>query len=524
MFPGQQQARNTFIFGASGRPNDAWLGTDLGLVHVTDNAVTVVNGDMPAHTHVLAVNKDRDGTIWMGTDKGLGRKINDRISLYGPNAGIPSTEIFQILPDGHGNIWAGSSSGIFSVRISDLQMFDEGRLKSIPVVSYDSADGVPPHTNTSSVVRSHDGSLWLAGAQGMISKIDTLHIKTDSVPPRVAILSAHANDQELSKRNPNRIRPGQGSLRVDFTAFSFAAPERIRFRYRLLGLNSDWSEPSNIRSATYSSLPPGAYSFQVIACNSDGVWNEAGASIPFEIEPHLYQTWLFKTLCWLAGGVIILLFIKIRTRRLVLQTAMLEQQVELRTADLLKANEALSNAREVLAEANAQLASIAMTDGLTGIANRRSFQERLQEEWERHRRYLTPLSLVILDVDNFKKYNDTFGHPEGDTVLQNVASILSDNVRPMDFVARYGGEEFVVILPETDRTGAVTLTQRLHDAIESADWPLRSVTASFGVATAGHVERYQDLLTVADDALYKSKSNGRNCITFGENTQSQCVH
>lgn len=184
-----------------------------------------------------------------------------------------------------------------------------------------------------------------------------------------------------------------------------------------------------------------------------------------------------------------------------------EQQIEEQKRELEEANNRLE-------EANARLEALAAIDGLTGLKNHRIFQERLAEEAQRAARYGAPLSLLMIDVDKFKQYNDTFGHPAGDIVLKTVARLLEDNARDIDVVARYGGEEFAVILPQTDATGAYTLAERIRKAVETAPWPQRPVTISGGFATI-RSPRIQEaeLIARADQALYQSKAAGRNRIT-----------
>jgi diguanylate cyclase (GGDEF)-like protein/PAS domain S-box-containing protein len=167
---------------------------------------------------------------------------------------------------------------------------------------------------------------------------------------------------------------------------------------------------------------------------------------------------------------------------------------------------------------NHKLEILARVDPMTGLKNRRAFQERLALEFHRAGRYLVPLSLLLLDIDHFKPYNDTYGHPAGDRVLMQLAHILVQNARGVDFVVRFGGEEFAVILPHTAEMGALTIAERFRQAISMADWPHRTITASFGAATltpgSGDTET---LIAEADKALYLSKSRGRNCVThFGE--------
>ncbi|HZT42560.1 MAG TPA: diguanylate cyclase [Chthonomonadaceae bacterium] len=163
---------------------------------------------------------------------------------------------------------------------------------------------------------------------------------------------------------------------------------------------------------------------------------------------------------------------------------------------------------------NARLSALASSDGLTGLKNRRAFRETLRHEFDYALRYRTPLSLILVDVDHFKEYNDAFGHPAGDEVLVRVAWILQANARSTDFVARYGGEEFIIVLPNTDRFGAITLAERFRLAIETASWNGHMVTASFGIASLTLTTTDPALLIgEADAALYASKKGGRNRTT-----------
>lgn len=162
---------------------------------------------------------------------------------------------------------------------------------------------------------------------------------------------------------------------------------------------------------------------------------------------------------------------------------------------------------------NQKLQSLAVTDGLTGLHNHRAFQDYLEEQFQVAMRNRQPLAVILMDVDHFKQYNDTYGHQAGDEVLRQVARILSENVREGDFVARYGGEEFVVVLPRADLESAVAVAERLREAVQAAEWQLRPVTGSFGVACARpDMETRQELIEAADQALYQAKKNERNRV------------
>ena len=170
------------------------------------------------------------------------------------------------------------------------------------------------------------------------------------------------------------------------------------------------------------------------------------------------------------------------------------------------------------------LERLSVLDGLTGIANRRRFDEALDHEWLRSRRQSTTLSLIIIDVDCFKAFNDNYGHAAGDECLKQVASVLADGVsRPGDLVARYGGEEFVVIMPETDAVGAIVIAEKLRRGVLSLALPHafsaagEVVSVSVGGATivpARHGQGPEELLKLADARLYEAKHAGRNRVAW----------
>jgi diguanylate cyclase (GGDEF)-like protein len=165
-----------------------------------------------------------------------------------------------------------------------------------------------------------------------------------------------------------------------------------------------------------------------------------------------------------------------------------------------------------------QTRRLAYTDGLTSLANYRSFHARLQQEIERADRYHRPLSLIMLDIDYFKTYNDMHGHPQGDAILTQVAKLLAQTSRSSDIVARYGGEEFALILPETEQSSAEVLGNRLREEIEHFRFtgeeylPSKILTISVGIATHQRYASKEALIAAADAELYRAKREGRNRV------------
>ncbi len=190
------------------------------------------------------------------------------------------------------------------------------------------------------------------------------------------------------------------------------------------------------------------------------------------------------------------------------------EQVKEQLRLLGEAYDALNHQQVALREANSRLKELSETDALTGLKNHRALAVHTKEEAIRAAADGKATSAIMVDVDHFKSFNDSFGHPEGDNVLAQVAELLKSNSRPTDYVGRYGGEEFVVVLPNTKAREATAVAERLRRAIDEHQWPLRRVTASFGVSTlpASRISS-DELIAQADRALYASKKAGRNCVT-----------
>lgn len=176
-----------------------------------------------------------------------------------------------------------------------------------------------------------------------------------------------------------------------------------------------------------------------------------------------------------------------------------------------------------LKKINCKLESISLCDGLTGIPNRRSFNNYIESSWKSCIRSGKPVSLIMADIDYFKAYNDNYGHPKGDECLKKVAKTMASSVkRPMDFVARYGGEEFAVILPETDSNGAIIVAKKIRKDVEALSLiheysqVTNYITISLGVTTVVPDQTYsmEKFICNADIALYKAKSSGRNTVSL----------
>jgi diguanylate cyclase (GGDEF)-like protein/PAS domain S-box-containing protein len=206
------------------------------------------------------------------------------------------------------------------------------------------------------------------------------------------------------------------------------------------------------------------------------------------------------------------------------QRKQLDEQIRTQIGIISQAKSELEHKHRELLELNAELeranlglTQLAATDSLTGLNNRHAFELRIVDETARCTRFGKPCSILLLDVDRFKSFNDTYGHLEGDQVLRDVALILRSEARAVDFVARYGGEEFIFIFPETDAHDATVAAERVRGAVERHEWNIRSITISGGVSTWNPAAPTGwHLVSQADLALYASKSAGRNRIIHAQ--------
>lgn len=495
------------------RDGNLWIGTDGGgLNRLRDGRfTTLTTRDGLAHDVVYRIYEDAEGVFWIGTFEGLNRWKNGKFTTYTTAAGLFDNKIFQILEDDDKNLWMSCNKGIFRVSKQELNDFADGRIRSVTSVPFGKSDGMKSSecngTSQPAGWKARDGTLWFPTTIGAV-RVDPRHLPTNPLPPPVSLEEVVIDKHRFAPSGSLRMSPGSGELEIHYAALSLLDPEKVRFRYRLEGFDSSWVEPGTRRVAFYTNTPPGRYRFEVVACNNDGVWNEKGAAVDIYLEPHFYQTYWFFGLC--ALGIVL--------------TGVGGHAYRVRTLTRRKYEliHLVAERTKQLEEANSILQQLSSQDGLTGIANRRHFDGELTREWRRAVRSKTPLSLLMLDIDAFKAYNDFYGHQQGDECLKSVASTLQAVVkRPGDLCARYGGEEFAVILAGTRFEGAVRVAEALRAAIEALRIPhekgaaLQFVTVSVGVGCAfpSDAEEPSSVIARADEALYMAKKSGRNRVS-----------
>ncbi len=262
---------------------------------------------------VWSLLAEEDGTLWVGTfGGGLCCLKDGRFTTISTHDGLPDDVICHIADDGRGNFWVSSYHGIFRIRKDDLHRCANGEVKTVTCFSYGKGDGLSTLECSGGFqpagCQTADGKLWFPTSKGL-AVIDPTKVKINTVPPPVLIEEVMEDGKPVTlPRNDQltqvklEIPAGRERFEFRYTALSLVAPDKVRFQYRLEGLEPDWVEGGTQRTAYYSYLKPGEYTFRVKACNNDGVWNEAGATLPLKVLPHFWQTWWFTIGAALAGA------------------------------------------------------------------------------------------------------------------------------------------------------------------------------------------------------------------------------
>ncbi len=505
-----------------------WISTaGSGLRRIEKDKTEVIDESrgLP-NGYVYSIHEGADGALWLPTGgKGLCRFKDGKWASIGHAHGMPD-DVFHLLEDARGQYWISSHYGVVKVSPSELAAVADGRLSAIRAVVFDTADGLRSHECVDGgpgAIKARDGVLWFATSKG-VARINPEGDWPPLVPSRV-ILEALIVNQKQTPLNEAALSPGVRNLEFRYTAPSFIAPEKVRFRYKLEGYDQGWINAGPRRAAYYTNVRGGDYRFVVEATLDPAHWRGEQTAHSFVVKKHFLETrWpylLGAVLVALAGAGIQRGRQRAHFRRLEDRERELTSLVETRTNELRLAKEALEERARDLTAANAQLEQISKVDSLTSVHNRRSFDAAIEDEWRRAVRLGTPLSLMILDLDRFKEFNDLYGHPAGDECLRRVARLLGESLqRVSDMVARYGGEEFVIVMPNTWLAGAAELAERIRAGVQALAIPheagteARVVTVSLGIAclVPTPASGPKALLEAADAALYRAKREGRNCV------------
>ncbi|HVN21303.1 MAG TPA: two-component regulator propeller domain-containing protein [Dongiaceae bacterium] len=314
-----------------------WLGFfQGGLVHFKDGQVreSYSKTEGLGRGRVMGLQLDRDGAVWAATEGGLSHVKDGNILTLNSSNGLPC-DIVHWAVEVDASFWLYTACGLIRIPKSELDNWTADPRRSIQFTVLDRSEGVRIRTlltgYTPRVSVSGDGRLWFADLESL-SMVDPHHLVINNAVPAVHIEQIIADNKVYEPLGRLQLRPRVHDLTIDYTALSFAAPEKVRFRYKLDGQDRDWREVVNDRKVQYSNLAPRSYTFRVLACNESGVWNEEGASLEFVIPPAWYQTNWFWAGCFAAILTIIWAGHRLRVRQLAAQFNMrLEERVGERT-------------------------------------------------------------------------------------------------------------------------------------------------------------------------------------------------
>lgn len=438
--------------------------------------------------NVMSIIEDSQGFIWLGTEGGGVNMLNPQTGesrAFSIAEGLPSANVAAVIEDKAGDIWAATASGLARI---DRTTF------AIKVLH--KSDGLAGNiTNRDAAFVADNGDLYIGSTDG-VTVFNPQILERPPTPPKVVITSLRilnkrvpvgapgsALQQAIDQTDELVLSYKDSMFALDFAALSFRSSSQNRYAYRLEGFDQTWHDVGHVRTATYTNLGPGRYTFRAKARNSAGVWSEEDAQIDIVIQPPPWRT------SWAYAGYLALLIFAFYLRK---------QYVNLKLR---------SNEYKVLST----------TDPLTGALNRAGIIQEVGPVLAntKERRHF---SVMLFDIDHFKRVNDTRGHDAGDRILQAFARIIASNVRTQDSLGRWGGEEFILVCRNASAKAAVPIAETLRSAVanhlfEKDARPLH-LTVSIGVASLREGETFEEVVKRADLALYKAKSNGRNCVVL----------
>jgi ligand-binding sensor domain-containing protein/signal transduction histidine kinase len=296
-----------------------WVGTKAGLSEFKNNRFTnFTTKEGLSNDVIISLHEDADRNIWIGTNGGgLNRLKDGRIVSYSTRNGLLDNVVYRILEDNQGYLWFSSPKGIFKIALKELNDFADGKTQQLGVSSYGTSDGMLTRECSGGGYpagwKGSDGRLWFSTIKG-VAMIDPGNLQFNKEPPPVAVEQVRVDDQAITMASGQQLSPATTRLEFLYTALSFVAPEKVKFKYKLEGFDPDWIDGGTRRSASYTNLRPGNYVFRVQASNNDGVWNEQGAAFQFYLRPHFYQTYWFYALLVLLLAVAVWQLYRLRVR------------------------------------------------------------------------------------------------------------------------------------------------------------------------------------------------------------------
>lgn len=367
--------------------------------------------------NILTFHRDNEGAVWVGGVGGISRIKNGQVKSLTKKEGLYDESAFSIVEDNHGYLWASCNKGVYCLRKAQADSVADGYAKKVDCRHFGTAEGMRNAECNGgaqpSAIKAKDGRLWFAGIESAVI-IDPLQIEVNALPPPVIIESVQADSIELDVVSQHDLDAAIEKLQFTYTATTLHNAAHIKFRYLLEGFDREWTDAGARRIAYYTNLPRGrSYRFRVQACNSDGVWNDVGASYNFSIKSLFYEEWWFIALCIFGGGALVFAVYRLRVRQIQSRTDELERLVQERTKSLQDSNIELAAANaEVYRQmklTDSQAREIEITN--TQLQENNALMRQLIEEKNEFlgiaaHDLKNPLASIIMTISMMQRYNE----------------------------------------------------------------------------------------------------------------------
>lgn len=486
-----------------------WAATDRGLARINEQQFELIDASTrtadSGYRSVVVIERKGRAELWASSI----RQGVVRLNISDPMAPVliedeqipapPDPTVYSVLPDSQGRIYVCTNNGVQLLEPASGGGYEERVFRRPDGLVHDECNSY------SQIVDQHD-RYWVGTLAGLSVYDPRLEADTTGLHPgalHVTQLSLDGSTVRFDLEQGVSVPAGTREVQARFSLLSNQREADNRYRARMLGYEPEGGDWSAQPYRTWGELPPGEYRLRIEARNHAGARADS-IEMAVEVQPQWHQWSLVRAgLVVLATGLLLGAF-ALYNQQLRQRKQMLEHTVKQRTAELNRVNR--------------RLTELSYKDPLTGLANRRRLSDAAGEVLAQANRQQRPVSLILLDIDEFKNFNDNFGHLAGDVALQWVANQLQSELRPGDLVCRFGGEEFACLLPHTGQEQAHAIAERMRRAValnsqKELAGRFSALTISAGlVSLVPEDEVLENLIHQADKGLYQAKSGGRNRV------------
>lgn len=508
---------------------DIWIGTAEGMARLIDGSIQSLNDSAGFdNADVFAFAEDTQGHLWIGSETGLlrWRGDSDGFERIGRDHGLPEIAFFSILIDAKQQMWLSSNRGIFRISLPELRIRAAGG-GALPAIDHFTEEhGMATRqangASQPAAALIGDNQVGFATAGGLaLATIDAMSQVSQQQPPGVTLEQVSVDGVNVSHHSL-ALAPNTKSINFRVAGVHFGQPQALRYRYKLDGF-SDWTALTDERTTQFTNLPPDDYVFHAQASLPGGFFSE-DLAVAFSVIPAWYQRHWVQALLTVAALLTLLAIIGLRVRHAEHRARELELEVDARTTDLKRQTAELKSAAheknrlmEELEMQSRRFEHQAKHDGLTGLANRREFDRQLRRLFAESRLGQQDLTVALIDIDHFKRINDSFSHQAGDNALIELAALMQEHLAIDEAIqlARYGGEEFAALFPGLDAETVRSRCEAFRHLVEEHEFGRSGdgffLTISVGLCDDLGLPSHEKLVNQADNKLYEAKSK-RNCV------------